>query len=172
MAGSMATLSSSHSLASSSSLLPSPRSAPARRDAPTTVVVSAANPSERHGVSRRQAAVSLTALSVMVFSSSQKAQARDIPIFGLKKAKKAAEEVVAEVKELVKEGESGVAAVSGAISNAAVEFPGAALPNIPSFPSTEGGLSPALQAGAVAGAGVVGVLVASTVVNTLVSPSK
>ncbi len=74
------------------------------------------------------------------------------------------------MKELVKEGEGEVAAVGGAISGAVAEFPGAALPNIPSV--GDGGLSPTLQAGVVAGAGVVGVLVASTVVNSLVSPAK
>lgn len=81
-------------------------------------------------------------------------------------------QVVSEVKELVKEGESEAAAVGGAISNAVAEFPGAASRNIPSVSTPDGGLSPALQAGVVAGAGVVGVLVASAVVNTLVSPSK
>lgn len=73
------------------------------------------------------------------------------------------------MKDLVKEGEGEVAAVGGAIQGAVAEFPGAALPNIP---SVDGGLSPAIQAGVVAGAGVVGVLVASTVVNSLVSPAK
>jgi len=72
-------------------------------------------------------------------------------------------QVVQEVKDLVKEGE-------GAISSAVAEFPGAAVPNIPSISGE--GLSPAVQAGAVAGAGVVGVLIASTVVNSLVSTAK
>lgn len=67
------------------------------------------------------------------------------------------------MKELVKEGE-------GAISGAVAEFPGVAGPNIPSFSGE--GPSPAVQAGAVAAAGVVGVLVASTVVNALVSPAE
>jgi hypothetical protein len=79
-------------------------------------------------------------------------------------------QVVQEVKDLVKEGEGGVAAVGGAISGAVAEFPGVALPNIPS--GGEVSLSPALQAGIVAGAGAIGVLVASTVVNSLVSPAK
>lgn len=70
-------------------------------------------------------------------------------------------QVVQEVKELVKEGE-------GAISGAVAEFPGVPVPSVPSGE----GLSPAVQAGAVAGAGVVGVLIASSVVNSLVSPAK
>lgn len=81
------------------------------------------------------------------------------------------------MKQLVQEGEAEAgavtSAVSGAVRNAIAEFPGASLPNIPSVPTPEvGGLSPILQAGAVAGAELVAVLVASTVVNGLVSPSK
>ncbi|KAG0576406.1 hypothetical protein KC19_5G077800 [Ceratodon purpureus] len=175
MATSMATtLSASHALSSAGLLAnPTPTPAASRRSfVSLPVVVSAADASHsKVAVSRRQVAVSLTALSVALFASSQgQAEARDIPLFGLKKAKKITEQVVQEVKELVKEGEGEVAAVGGAISGAVAEFPGAALPNIPS--GVDGGLSPALQAGVVAGAGVVGVLVASTVVNSLVSPAK
>lgn len=171
---SMATmLSASRSLASSGGLLSKPAATSRRSPASLPVVVSALDGSQAKGaaLSRRQVTVSLTALSVALFASSQRqAQARDIPIFGLKKAKKITEEVVQEVKELVKEGEGGVAAVGGAISGAVAEFPGVALPNIPS--GGEVSLSPALQAGIVAGAGAIGVLVASTVVNSLVSPAK
>ncbi|KAG0616068.1 hypothetical protein M758_5G087400 [Ceratodon purpureus] len=174
MATSMATtLSASHALSSAGLLAnPTPTPAASRRSFVSSVVASAADASHsKVAVSRRQVAVSLTALSVALFASSQgQAEARDIPLFGLKKAKKITEQVVQEVKELVKEGEGEVAAVGGAISGAVAEFPGAALPNIPS--GVDGGLSPALQAGVVAGAGVVGVLVASTVVNSLVSPAK
>ncbi|XP_024376997.1 uncharacterized protein [Physcomitrium patens] len=174
MASNMAALSSSYAFTmSSAALLTNSKSVTLRHVAPVTVVISAVNLSEKRGVSRRQVAVSLASLSLLLLSSSQQAaHARDIPIFGLKKAKKITDEVVSEVKELVKEGESEAAAVGGAISNAVAEFPGAASRNIPSVSTPDGGLSPALQAGVVAGAGVVGVLVASAVVNTLVSPSK
>lgn len=47
--------------------------------------------------------------------------------------------MVVEVKELVKEGESGVVVVSGVILNVVVEFFGVVLLNILSFLSIEGG---------------------------------
>ncbi len=77
-----------------------------------------------------------------------------------------------EVKELVKEGEAEAQAVSGAVSGvvktAVADF---SVTSSKGF-SPEGGLPPAYQAGVVAGAELVAVLVASTVVNGLLSPSK
>lgn len=92
----MATLSSSHALFSARLTTPGTSSTRPRHN----VVVAASNSEKRDAVcstsgsvSRRQA-LSLTALSVFLLSS-QKAQARDIPLFGLKKAKKLSEEVLA-----------------------------------------------------------------------------
>ncbi|CAM6024379.1 unnamed protein product [Sphagnum balticum] len=126
-------------------------------------------PVVRSSISRRQA-LALTTLSAVLFSSSQQAaQARDIPVFGFRKVQK---QVVDEVKELVKEGEAEAQAVSGAVSGvvktAVADF---SVTSSKGF-SPEGGLSPAYQAGVVAGAELVAVLVASTVVNGLLSPSK
>lgn len=90
----MATFSASHALAPSAPLLLSKPASSRRSAASMPVVVSAADSSKGAGVSRRQVAVSLTALSVVLFSSSQRqAEARDIPLFGLKKAKKLGEQV-------------------------------------------------------------------------------
>jgi hypothetical protein len=96
MASMATTLSASRSLASSGGLLSKPAAISRRSPASLPVVVSALDGSQANGaaLSRRQVAVSLTALSVALFASSQRqAQARDIPIFGLKKAKKITEEV-------------------------------------------------------------------------------
>jgi len=160
----MASLSASHALAATPLPLVASSSSSSCRGGPVVVsaVADGASQPKLAMISRRHAAVtSLTALSVFLFS--RPAHARDVPIFGLKKAKKLGDQVVQEVKDLVKEGE-------GAISGAVAEFPGAAGRNIPSFSGE--GLSPAVQAGTVAGAGVVGVLIASTVVNSLVSTAK
>ncbi|CAM6099275.1 unnamed protein product [Calypogeia fissa] len=124
--------------------------------------------SEESRYTSRREVFSLAALSVLLLSAD-KAQAKDVPIFGfrkqLEKAEKAVEgaekAVVKEVKELAKQGEKELKTVSASVKGAVSDI--------------EAGVavSPVLQAGGVAGAELVAVLVASTVVNGLVSvPSK
>lgn len=117
------------------------------------------------GLSRRLA---LPLLGLSLFLSSSPALAKDVPLFGFRKRVEQAEKaVVEEVKELVKGsenlvkgGEKEVSAVAGAVSAFATSpvEPGESLP-------------PAYQAGAVAAAELVAVLVAASVVNGLVSES-
>jgi hypothetical protein len=118
---------------------------------------------EARFASRREV-FSLATLSVLLLSAD-KAQAKDIPLFGLRKQLEKAEKAVAgaekavekEVKELAKQGGAELESVEEAIGGINA---GAAI-------------SPILQAGGVAGAELVAVLVAATVVNGLVSvPSK
>eukprot|EP01018_Ginkgo_biloba_P031431 Gb_10083 [translate_table: standard] len=100
-----------------------------------------------------------------LFSLSEEAEAKDIPLFGIKKLKKVEEEVAKEVEELVKEGEQEVEKAAGVVKEAAEDLEAAAL-----FEGPE----PVVQAGVVAGAEAIGVLIASSVVNSIVGnePSK
>ncbi|KAG6549205.1 hypothetical protein Mapa_009191 [Marchantia paleacea] len=124
-------------------------------------------------VSRREV-FSFATLSLLLVAS-EKAEAKDIPLFGIRKKLEQAEKAVeGEVKELEKEGSALLKAgekelskdvkdVSKAVSSAVSE--------LEAGPSS--GLSPTLQAGGVVGAELVAVLVASSVVNGLISvPSK
>lgn len=115
----------------------------------------------------RRLAMPLLGLSLLI-SSPRPAMAKDIPLFGIRKRVEQAEkEVVQEVQSLVKEGEQlvqegekEVASVAGAVT-AVVSSPSAPGESPP----------PVYQAGAVLGAEFVAVLVASSVVNGLVSES-
>ncbi|KAL2630584.1 hypothetical protein R1flu_015270 [Riccia fluitans] len=120
-------------------------------------------------VSRREV-FSFAALSAALLMTSERAEAKDIPLFGIRKKVEQAEKAVEkEVKELEKEGSAllkagekelakdveGVEkAVSGAIGEIESVSPSA--------------ISPALQAGGVIGAELVAVAVASSVVNGLI----
>ncbi|KAJ7527040.1 hypothetical protein O6H91_16G033600 [Diphasiastrum complanatum] len=123
--------------------------------------------------SRRQTATAsmLAALSLMLAFGGGDAQARDIPIFGIRKVQKVEQEVVQEVKELVKEGVSEAKEFEEAVKETVANL--SSLPSNKPAAAKDSVLSPALQAGIVAGAGVVASLVASSVVDNLVSkPSK
>lgn len=87
------------------------------------------------------------------------AQAKDIPFFGIKKLKKVEEEAVEKAKELVKEGEQEVEKVAETVKETAE--------NLETIAAFEGP-GPVVQAGVVAGVEVIGVLVASSVVNGIV----
>lgn len=115
------------------------------------------------GLSRRLVLPAL--VGAPLFLQQQAALAKDIPLFGLRKRVEEAErEVVQEVKELVKEGEQlvveGEKEISSVVAPAAAAAAAAAPIDSP---------PPIYQAGAVAGAELVAVLVASSVVNGLVS---
>ncbi|KAF8015497.1 hypothetical protein BT93_H1114 [Corymbia citriodora subsp. variegata] len=114
---------------------------------------------------RRQMAFLLTA-STALAAAPRPSAAQDIPLFGLRKKLKKAEE---EAEEIVKEGfetaekgivaaEKGIVAAEKGIETAEREIEAEV-----SF----GGLA---QAGAVAAAEVVGVLVATSVVNGILGP--
>ncbi|GAV86771.1 hypothetical protein CFOL_v3_30197 [Cephalotus follicularis] len=102
-----------------------------------------------HG--RRQLLLSLTA-TVSLIAKDLPSLAEDIPIFGLRKKLKSAEEGAVEiVKEGLETAEKGIETAEREIESA-VSF---------------GGLA---QAGVVAGAEVVGVLVATSLVNGILGP--
>lgn len=83
--------------------------------------------------------------------------AEDIPLFGLRKSVKKAEE---EAVKLVEEAEREIKTAETEIETAEMEI-------------EEGiGFGNLAQAGAVAGAEVVGVLVATSIVNGILSPQK
>ncbi|KAK6915748.1 hypothetical protein RJ641_020865 [Dillenia turbinata] len=123
--------------------------------------------------SRRECLLLLTAAAPALTWTERKAKAEDIPLFGLRKKLKKAEE---EAEEIVKAGfetaekgletaekgivaaEKGIAAAEKGIEAAEREIEGAV-----SF----GGLA---QAGTVAGAEIVGVLVATSIVNGILGP--
>lgn len=122
---------------------------------------------EARCASRREV-FSLATLSVLLLSA-EKAQARDIPLFGLRKQLEKAEKAVEgaekavekEVKQLAKQGEKEFESVSASVKEAVSDI------------EAEAAVSPVLQAGGVAGAELVAVLLASTVVNGLITvPSK
>nr|ABR17221.1 unknown [Picea sitchensis] len=106
-------------------------------------------------IPRRQV-IPLMGLSLLL-NLSGPAQAKDIPIFGIKKMK--VEEAVEKAKELVKEGEQEVEIVAETVKETAE--------NLEKIAALEGP-GPVVQAGVVAGAEVIGVLVASSVVNGIV----
>ncbi|KAB2617962.1 hypothetical protein D8674_013831 [Pyrus ussuriensis x Pyrus communis] len=124
---------------------------------------------------RRQLALSLTWTAALAAAAAKEAKAEDIGLFGLrrkvKEAEKEAEVIVKEGFETVEKGlesaekglesaEKGIESVERGIETAE-EGVEAAL----SF----GGLA---QAGAVAGAEVVGVLVATSIVNGILGPDS
>lgn len=122
---------------------------------------------EARYASRREV-FSLATLSVLLFSAD-KAQAKDIPLFGIRKQLETAEKAVEgaekavekEVKKLATQGGKELEAVSASVKEAVSDI------------EAEAAVSQLLQAGGVAGVELVAVLVASTVVNGLVSvPSK
>lgn len=112
-------------------------------------------------ISRRHlAAIPFVGLSLLNFS--QPALAQDIPFFGIKKLKKVEEEVVKEAQELVIEGEKEAEKVAEEVKEIAQDLESEA--------SVVLGPGAAVQAGLVAGAELVGVLVATSVVNSIVGP--
>ncbi|KAH7316270.1 hypothetical protein KP509_21G086100 [Ceratopteris richardii] len=141
-------------------------SLPSRCHAPVAANTSSASAKLR--LSRRLLLPSLVAAPLLL--QQQSAFAKDIPLFGIRKrveqAEKAVEkevkEIVKEGKELVKEGEDLVkegekeltAAAAAVVSKPAIDSP-----------------PPAYQAAGVAGAELVAVLIASSIVNGLVSES-
>jgi len=108
-------------------------------------------------IPRRQV-LPLLGLSLLL-NFSGPAQAKDIPFFGIKKLKKVEEEAVEKAKELVKEGEQEVEKVAETVKETAE--------NLETIAAFEGP-GPVVQAGVVAGVEVIGVLVASSVVNGIV----
>lgn len=128
---------------------------------------STSSPSPQLGFSRR---LVLPLLSIPPFLSlAQPSLALDVPLFGIRKRlEQAQKEVVQEVKELVKEGqqlvkegEKEVGGMAGAVSSFSTS-PADAGKSIP----------PAFQAAAVAGVELVAVLIASAVVNSIVSEPR
>ncbi|CAN1823200.1 hypothetical protein LINPERHAP1_LOCUS30271 [Linum perenne] len=115
--------------------------------------------------SRRQMLFLLTAVPALSMKESI-SRAQDIPLFGLKKKLKKAEE---EAQQLVKEGfqtaEKGLETAEKGLQTAEIGLENAerGIENSLSF----GGLA---QAGAVAGAEAVAVLVATSVVNGILGP--
>ncbi|CAN1188369.1 hypothetical protein LINPERPRIM_LOCUS35344 [Linum perenne] len=115
--------------------------------------------------SRRQMLFLLTAVPALSMKESI-SRAQDIPLFGLKKKLKKAEE---EAEQLVKEGfqtaEKGLETAEKGLQTAEIGLENAerGIENSLSF----GGLA---QAGAVAGAEAVAVLVATSVVNGILGP--
>ncbi|XP_048134583.1 uncharacterized protein LOC115740174 [Rhodamnia argentea] len=115
---------------------------------------------------RRQMAFLLTASTALTAARPRPSAAQDIPLFGLRKKLRKAEE---EAEEIVREGfkaaekgietaEKGIVAAEKGVETAEREIESAV-----SF----GGLA---QAGVVAAAEVVGVLVATSVVNGILGP--
>ncbi|XAR73929.1 hypothetical protein NMG60_11008062 [Bertholletia excelsa] len=114
---------------------------------------------------RRQWLVLLTATTALK-ATEMSARAEDIPLFGLrKKLKKAEEEAEVVVKEGFEAAEKGVEAAEVGIQAAekGIETAERQIESAVSF----GGLA---QAGVVAGAEFVGVLVATSVVNGILGP--
>ncbi|XP_010472362.1 PREDICTED: uncharacterized protein LOC104752001 [Camelina sativa] len=135
----------------------SPRAAPPSKPAPPTFSLS--------GASRRNILFSLTAATV-VTGLQPASMAEDIPFFGIrKKLKKAEEEAVEIVKEGFETAEKGVDAAEKGLAAAerGVETAEKEIVTAVSF----NGLT---QAGAVVAAELVGVLVATSVVNGILGP--
>ncbi|GER30817.1 homolog of Synechocystis YCF37 [Striga asiatica] len=140
---------------------PSPQPAHARKHAPVAL------PTRRHCL------VLLTAATAALTAVEMPAGAQDIPLFGLRRGLRKAEE---EAEQIVKEGfeavdrgmvaaEKGIEAAEKGVVTAEKEIESAekGIEEAVSF----GGLA---QASAVAGAEVVGVLVATSVVNGILGP--
>ncbi|KAF9619262.1 hypothetical protein IFM89_006449 [Coptis chinensis] len=110
-------------------------------------------------LSRRQSLLMLTTTITALTSTAMKAKAEDIGLFGLRKKLKKVEE---EAEEIVKEG---VETAEKGLETAEMEIVGAEkeLETVLAF----GGLA---QAGVVAGAEAVGVLIATSVVNGILGP--
>ncbi|KAL4568653.1 hypothetical protein LXL04_024268 [Taraxacum kok-saghyz] len=124
----------------------------------------AAPPSiQSDGQSRRQLLFLMTATTA-VTAMEMPSMAEDIGLFGLrKKLKKAEEEAVEIVKEGIDSAEKGIEAAERGIEKAEKEIETEA-----SF-GFGGGLA---QAGVVAGAEVVGIVIASSVVNGILGPES
>ncbi|KAK9108751.1 hypothetical protein Sjap_016811 [Stephania japonica] len=104
----------------------------------------------------RRAAVLLTASTFLTTATQPKAKAQDIPLFGLrKKLKKVEEEAELVVREGIEAAEEGIVAAERGVEAAEGE-----IETVLSY----GGLA---QAGVVAGAEFVSVVVASSVVNAI-----
>ncbi|XP_043716536.1 uncharacterized protein LOC122664669 [Telopea speciosissima] len=124
--------------------------------------------SDNHAVisgGRRRLLFLLTASTAAITGMEMRAMAQDIPLFGLRKKLKKAEE---EAEEILKEGietaEKGLETAERGIERAEMEIVAA-----------EGEIGAAAfggfaQAGVVAGAEFVGVLVATSVVNGILGP--
>ncbi|KAH6832321.1 Synechocystis YCF37-like protein [Perilla frutescens var. hirtella] len=113
---------------------------------------------------RRQCLLLLTATATA--AAEMPARAQDIPLFGLRRSlRKAEEEAEVIVKEGFEAAEKGVVAAEKGIEAAekGVEAAEKEIETVLSF----GGLA---QAGVVAGAEVLGVLIASSIVNAILGP--
>ncbi|KAJ4957675.1 hypothetical protein NE237_024786 [Protea cynaroides] len=115
---------------------------------------------------RRQLLFVLTASTVAVTTKEMRAMAQDIPLFGLrKKLKKAEEEAEVILKEGIETAEKGFETAERGIEKAEEEIVAAE----EEIGTAYGGFA---QAGVVAGAEVVGVLVATSVVNGILGSSS
>ncbi|KAH6791844.1 Synechocystis YCF37-like protein [Perilla frutescens var. hirtella] len=115
---------------------------------------------------RRQCLLLLTATATATAAAETPARAQDIPLFGLRRSlRKAEEEAEVIVKEGFEAAEKGVVAAEKGIEAAEKEVEAAEkeIETVLSF----GGLA---QAGVVAGAEVLGVLIASSIVNAILGP--
>ncbi|KAG6533416.1 uncharacterized protein LOC121978123 [Zingiber officinale] len=125
-------------------------------------------PEPRQAVGSRRQCLLLLALSSAALSSP--ARSEDIPLFGIKKRIKKIEE---EAEEIVQEGEKavekGIVAAEKGIVAAEKEIQAAEGIVASASLSLAGDL---LQAGAVAGAEAVGVLVSVSIVNGILAPER
>eukprot|EP00262_Sarcandra_glabra_P022010 TRINITY_DN9529_c0_g2_i2.p1 TRINITY_DN9529_c0_g2~~TRINITY_DN9529_c0_g2_i2.p1 ORF type:complete len:164 (-),score=23.40 TRINITY_DN9529_c0_g2_i2:205-696(-) len=125
------------------------------------------HPAVLHG--RRQWLLMLTATTAASTASFSPATAQDIPLFGLKKKLKQVEE---EAEEIVKEGEEavekGIVAAEKKIITAVTDLETAEGEIVTEASFGIGGDFG--QAGVVAGAEFLGVLIASSVVNGILGP--
>ncbi|KAL3616451.1 hypothetical protein CASFOL_039841 [Castilleja foliolosa] len=132
------------------------------------------NPQKAHAIknapaalpTRRQCLLLLTAATTAFKATEMPSRAQDIPLFGLKRGlRKAEQEAEQIVKEGFEEAEKGIEAAEKGIEAAerGVETAEKEIETVLSF----GGLA---QAGVVAGAEAVGVLIATSVVNGILGP--
>ncbi|XP_074587870.1 uncharacterized protein LOC141843740 [Curcuma longa] len=149
-------------------LLPSGGSA-VRRAAVRCGVGPTSSPAPRQGLGSRRQCLLLLALSSATLPPP--ARSADIPLFGIRKSIKKIEE---EAEEIVEEGEKalqkGIVAAEKGIVAAEKEIQAAEEGIVAS--SSLGIADDLLQAGAVAGAEAIGVLVAVSVVNGILAPES
>ncbi|CAL9026972.1 unnamed protein product [Prunus brigantina] len=140
------------------------------RNAPRNTPTAASKPAPPRGLAlpgRRQLALSLTWTAVLS-AVAVEAKAEDIGLFGLKrKLKEAEREAEVIVKEEFEAAEKGIETAEKGLETAerGIETAEKGVEAAVSF----GGLA---QAGAVAGAEVVGILVATSVVNGILGPES
>lgn len=141
------------------------------------VQVRCAQAEEKANAVSRRGVFSFAALSLLL-AASEKAEAKDIPLFGIKKRleplEKAIESEVTMIEkegsDLLKLGEKEIGDMKNAIQGATTT---ATKIDVGGNAGLSEGISPTVQAGGVVGAELFAVLVASSVVNGLISvPSK